>query len=118
MKQISPNKADMKPLDAGMLSAIVALRLEGKPTREIAEKFGRTPSCICKLLSPFGLNYPKGWQKGKTRPGSRRPCSDVAIMAKMRASGSTLQQIGNKFGLTRERIRQLLLLKQSRRSVQ
>ncbi len=37
-----------------------------------------------------------------------RPYRDIERMFQMREEGKTLQQIGNEFGLTRERIRQIL----------
>lgn len=39
---------------------------------------------------------------------SARPQADIDVMLAMRARGATLQQIGDRFGFTRERARQYL----------
>ena len=53
---------------------------------------------------PKKVGYPKGRPRGLTS-ALRLHITD---MREMRAAGCTLQAIGDKYGCTRERIRQLL----------
>ena len=67
-------------------------------------------TCTKCLQEHFNTNYlckfqiNNGWRKTKrNRPGSKE-----LSMLKLREDGHTLEYIGNKYGITRERVRQIL----------
>lgn len=49
-----------------------------------------------------------GWEWGPLKPGPKSDASRNAEIKKMRDSGMTLASIGEKFGVTRQRIDQIL----------
>lgn len=54
----------------------------------------------------LGLKFP--YDSGRWKVGGRNSQQRAAKMAAMYRAGMTLQQIGDKFGITRERVRQLM----------
>ncbi len=49
-----------------------------------------------------------GWQWGPLRPGPKPDRSRNAEILEMRSAGKSLQEIGSAFGLSRQRIHQIL----------
>ena len=78
---------------------------EGMLLKDIAELFGMTGPSLSTLLGEMGVKRrgKKGFRKIKDDPR-------VNDMLAMRLRGRTLAYIGHEFGITRERVRQLLNL--------
>ena len=70
--------------------------------RAIAERFNVSLGAVHRLRTRLGI---KCFQ-GRGRPREHRPY--LPRMRRMRRQGLTLQAIGDHFGFTRERVRQLL----------
>jgi DNA-binding CsgD family transcriptional regulator len=85
---------------------IVSLRKQGYVIRAIAEKLDLNERCVnhaCKHAGLGGTIGHLGRKPMGTSPFSERN----GEMRDLRGQGLTLQQIGDKYGITRERVRQL-----------
>lgn len=74
---------------------------------EISEKLGVSVGWLCVRLRGAGARKPK---KEKPAPGCyrvTRPTDTHAEILRLRLAGETLEAIGDKFGMTRERVRQI-----------
>ena len=76
---------------------------------EIASDSGISLSTVCRYIRQAGGELRRGAPKG--RQSSRRGVADKQRAQEMQArylGGETLQQIGDSYGITRERVRQIL----------
>lgn len=94
----SAPSADLDP------AVVRELYESGKTLAQVAEQLHCTPSMVYSLMRRAHIP-----RRGRGRPAGRvtNPARDRA-MAGMRDNGATLQEIGDIFGLTRERVRQIL----------
>jgi len=85
-------------------AVVRSLYESGKTLAQVAEALHCTPSMVYSLMRRAHIP-----RRGRGRPAGRvtSPARDRA-MAGMRDNGATLQEIGDIFGLTRERVRQIL----------
>lgn len=74
---------------------------KGMTRYEMATFTGRSYSVIVSHLQRLDIDIPREWRH---RTSSKRICE----MAQLYKTGHTLQAIGDKYGLTRERVRQLI----------
>lgn len=80
------------------------LAVEGKTRHECAEALALNYSVVCSLGKKLGLSFRKEWRGEKGPSDAER----AVVMEGMYRAGKTLQQIGDVFGVSRERVRQVL----------
>lgn len=78
----------------------IELRAAGLRNYEIAKQLGLTQSTVSTLLRNCGVPLPG--------INDQEHIERAKTMARMFRSGKTLQQIGDQYGITRERVRQIL----------
>lgn len=101
-EQITPGRANILRRRA----AVLARHGEGAYPSQIARDLGLSPHGVTGIIRRAGLV--PNWRKRGRRPGtSQHPVRDAEI-AGMRRMGATLKEIGDRYGLTRERVRQIL----------
>lgn len=72
--------------------------MQGATTRELSERHALSLQMVCKVLRDAGI-----------KANRKKPPTERALkMASMFRQGITLAKIGEQFGITRERVRQLL----------
>ena len=84
----------------------VRLRLDGVHCREIAHHAGYHITQIYLITNRSGFRFPRA-------PGSGRPRGSIftaraAEIIRLRTDGRGLQEIGQQFGISRERVRQIV----------
>jgi hypothetical protein len=84
---------------------VADLCLAGKSVASVAAEYGVTAPRIYTIFKILGIPLPR---REAAERDSRAPTARDLEMAAMHKGGSTLLEIGEKFGLTRERIRQIL----------
>lgn len=77
---------------------------EGATILEIATEFGACQETVRKALKSLGVVA----RPFSDHPSTRRPHPHLDEMKRLRAEGATLDEIGGRFSLTRERVRQIL----------
>ena len=93
--------ADKRKRQTDVIEAVKRYADEGLTRAEVAKKFKRSYAWVVRLALKNGIEF--------THAGRDLAAVDRAKeMADMYKSGATLQQIGDQFGLTRERVRQLM----------
>jgi transcriptional regulator with XRE-family HTH domain len=80
-----------------------ALAGQGLTLRQAAEATGMTYSYLCILSNKHGIEFTR--QRMAERPAGRARAQE---MRSRYESGQTLEQIGAAYGLTRERVRQIM----------
>lgn len=83
-------------------SQIIQMRLDGKSPKEIGNTFGLTETRAYQILKNSNIDYKKiikCWSRFEDRNSQ---------MLQMRLDKKILQEIGDAFGLSRERVRQVL----------
>lgn len=79
----------------------------GKTQPEVAAAFGVTASCVCVALK--GLGVPVHAGPGRVGNFKRSVPADAhPAMVEMYKSGKSLEEIGAEYGVSRERVRQIL----------
>jgi DNA-binding CsgD family transcriptional regulator len=86
------------------IETIKHLASQGYTRRQIAAEVGVIYPYISKLGKEHGIEFARQPYSG----AKRKPDAREFQMAALYTSGKTLQEIGNEFGITRERVRQLL----------
>lgn len=89
--------ADLRP--------IVDAYRNGKTQQELADSYGVSAASICKWLKFAGAS---GVQRSTEQRWKRKNLDRVSEMARMYRDGMTLREIGERFEVTRERVRQIL----------
>jgi len=85
---------------------IVSLRSQGYVIRAIAEELDLAENCVKHACDNAGLKGTIGHLGRKPMPGG--PLDDRnEELRELRRQGLTLREIGDKYGITRERVRQL-----------
>lgn len=85
--------------------AVIREYVDGATGSELAEKYGVSTPTVLSRVRAAGVARRRGPRQGH---GSKRMCPDRdAAIAARRRSGETLQSIGDEYGLTRERVRQI-----------
>jgi lambda repressor-like predicted transcriptional regulator len=94
-------------------ACIRAFALNGASTAELAEAVGCTYNGMRAYCLRYGIDVGAGPRDFSDKPNPKGPQSDknyerAQRMAEMFKQGLILQSIGDKFGVTRERVRQIL----------
>lgn len=85
----------------GLALRLLRLSADGKSGMEAAEVVGRTYVCVMAVARKFGFGF--------SRPGTGPANPDrAAAMEAMYRGGKTLEEVGAVYGVTRERVRQIL----------
>lgn len=87
-----------QPRASELKAKAIELRAAGLRNNEIAKHLGRSESMVCVMLKGCGIDM----------PGTAERTERTRIIVSAYRKGKTLQQIGDIFGVTRERIRQVL----------
>lgn len=93
-------KPGRKPLDHAILRACAE---EGLSQVETAVRLNVRPATICQNAKKHGLKF-----HHHSRYAQKAPDERTTRMAALYRSGVTLQAIGDEYGITRERVRQLI----------
>jgi len=80
-----------------------AFALQGMTRQETARATGLSYASIVRIALGHGVNFTRANSAGSLPEDSR-----VAPMVALYSSGYTLQQIGEQYGITRERVRQIM----------
>jgi hypothetical protein len=80
------------------------LAARGLTRRQVAQETGIQYGYICRLAKQYGIKFPRQPYTGAETKVSPR----AQEMAALYKAGNTLQAIGEKFSITRERVRQIL----------
>lgn len=91
----------MRPETTAKIERIRALVAQGKCGRIVAQEIGLSESRTRGLALEAGISFP-----GKQGLAPRGPMPIAFEMAAMRAKGATFQQIGSRFGVSRQAVHQ------------
>jgi DNA-binding CsgD family transcriptional regulator len=80
------------------------LAARGLTRRQAAQETGIQYECICRLAKQYGIEFPRQPYTGAETKISPR----AQEMAALYKGGQTLKEIGDRFSITRERVRQVL----------
>lgn len=102
----------MTKIAVGQYQAIADMYADGKTQAQVAAAFGVSGARICVILKKLGIAA-KGMRKlrGPGAAGNYArviPASSYPALVEQHASGKTLQEIGAEYGVSRERVRQIL----------
>lgn len=89
-----------------LLPKVYALASQGKTRREIATELGTNVTYVSRLCKRHGIKAVRQERQADKRGQSTLERNE-AIRA-MYESGHTLQEVGNRYGMTRERVRQII----------
>lgn len=95
----------MTKIAASQRQEVVAMCASGKTRAEVGEHYGVSMACIVSILRTLGVTLPRGSRTGRN---SSEPTEAQVAMAALYRDGSTLQEIGTKYEISRERVRQIL----------
>lgn len=99
-KQAPPEPSPLKRWREMRLDRLRALAEAGKTRTQAAQELGVCLSTLRKLAREAGADFGR-----QQRPGDEQRAEKMALMYRQ---GLTLAKIGGKFGVTRERVRQIL----------
>jgi hypothetical protein len=107
MPTVRPDEVAVHPEPPEALRRIYARYEAGTPLSELGDRFQIPPERLSELFEKFGLT---SGRVSRRRTGQGRVPNHPRAeeMCSMYLAGATLDQIGEHFGLTKERIRQVL----------
>jgi hypothetical protein len=83
----------------------------GKTQAEVSATFSMSSGRVCQILKSLGVTAKDRPKHGVGAPGNYKRIVQVSshqVMIDMYKSGSTLEDIGGAYGISRERVRQIL----------
>lgn len=96
---------------SGMRLAIAEMYRSGKTQLEVGASFGISGGRVCQILRGIGVTAKDRPKRGVGAPGNYKRVVQVSshqTMIDMYRSGSTLENIGGAYGISRERVRQII----------
>lgn len=94
----------MNPATRLMVEKLKHLAESGLSYREAAEELGATYHCIASYANKYNIPF-RHLKRGRPAEGPDERSSDMRLLYEQ---GQTLEQIGRRYGITRERVRQIM----------
>lgn len=111
VKLVSMPRGPKVGAKSGMRLAIAEMYRSGKTQAEVGASFGISGGRVCQILRGLGVTAKDRPKYGVGAPGNYKRIVQVSshqTMIDMYKSGSTLENIGGAYGISRERVRQIL----------
>lgn len=111
VKLVSMPRGPKVGAKSGMRLAIAEMYRSGKTQVEVGASFGISGGRVCQILRGVGVTAKDRAKHGVGAPGNYKRIVQVSshqAMIDMYKSGSTLENIGGAYGISRERVRQII----------